>query len=200
MEEVVNLVRLCGTVADAPVFSHESRSIRFYSFPLTARRLSGTADTVNVIVRRSMLDAHPLRPGNRVALGGELRSFNNKSGVGAKLVITVYARALEYDESAEDENTAELYGTVCKPPILRRTPLGREICDIILAVPRRYSRSDYIPVIAWGALGREAAQFAVGERLCVRGRIQSRRYTKMLDGVAMERTAFELSAGELFPL
>lgn len=199
MEEVVNLVRLCGTVEEEPVFSHESRSIRFYSFPLAARRLSGAADTINVVARESMLDAWPLRRGERVCVRGELRSFNNKSGVGARLVITVFARALE-PGGAEDENQVELCGAVCKAPVLRRTPLGREICDIILAVPRRYSRSDYIPVIVWGVLGREAAQCAVGERLCVRGRIQSRRYTKVLDGVAMERTAFELSAGELIYL
>ncbi len=199
MEEVVNLVRLCGTVADAPVFSHESRSIRFYSFPLTACRLSGAADTINVVVRESLLAVCPLRRGERVCVRGELRSFNNKSGVGAKLVITVLARVLE-PGGAEDENSVELCGAVCKPPILRRTPLGREICDIILAVPRRYSRSDYIPMIVWGASSREAAGCAVGERLCVRGRIQSRRYTKVVDGAVMERTAFELSAGELIYL
>lgn len=197
MDELVNLVRLCGTVAEAPVFSHESRSIRFYSFPLTAHRLSGTADTVNILVREDTLAEHPLRPHDRVAISGQLRSFNNKSGVGAKLVITVLAQSL--DSGDEDENRVELCGTVCKAPVLRRTPLGREICDIILAVPRRYHRSDYIPVIVWGAQARSAAQYTVGTRLCVHGRIQSRRYTKVIDGVAMERTAFELSASELLP-
>ncbi len=196
MEEVVNLVRLCGTVADAPVFSHESRSIRFYSFPLTVRRLSGAADTVNIILRESLLAEHTPVPASRLTVHGELRSFNNKSGVGARLVITVFARALEAGDE-RDENSVELCGTVCKPPILRRTPLGREICDIILAVPRRYSRSDYIPVICWGTEARNAALCPVGARLCVRGRIQSRRYTKLLDGVPMERTAFELSVSEL---
>ena len=199
MDEVVNLVRLCGTAADEPVFSHESRSIRFYSFPLTVRRLSGAADTVNIIARESLLSGLSLKPGARLAGSGELRAVNNKSGGGAKLVITVFARLLEPGD-ADDENSVELCGTVCKQPILRRTPLGREICDVILAVPRRYSRSDYIPVICWGAQARDTAPCPVGTRLCVRGRIQSRRYTKLLDGVPMERTAFELSVNELMPL
>jgi len=197
MDEITNRAELCGTVAEAPGFSHESRSIRFYSFPLTACRLSGAADTVNIVARESLVSAVPVQPGGRLRVAGELRSFNNKSGVGAKLVITVYARELYSVGDGEDENLVELTGTVCKQPVLRRTPLGREICDLILAVPRRYSRSDYIPVITWGEQAHDAADCGVGTRLKVAGRIQSRRYTKLTDGVPMERTAFELSAAEL---
>lgn len=196
MDEVVNLVRLCGTAAEEAVFSHEGRSIRFYSFPLEARRLSGTADTVNVIVRDALLSRHAPQRGERLGVCGELRSFNNKSGVGARLVITVLARTLEPTRS-DDENSVQLHGTVCKTPVWRRTPLGREICDVILAVPRRYSRSDYIPVICWGETARIAAACTVGMRLGVYGRIQSRAYTKVLDGVSMQRTAFEVSANRL---
>lgn len=199
MDEVINRVELCGTVSDAPGYSHESRGLRFYSFPLQARRLSGAADRINIIAREDLLAGPMPEAGDRLQVLGELRSFNNKSGIGARLVITVYARQiLPWD--GPDENTAELAGTVCKEPVLRRTPLGREICDMILAVPRRYRRSDYIPVIAWGAQAREAALCGVGTRLLLRGRVQSRQYTKVIDGVSMERTAFELSANDLMVL
>lgn len=199
MDEVTNRVELCGTVLDDPGFSHESRGIRFYSFPLQTRRLSGAADRINIIAREGLLAGPCPELGDRLQLLGELRSFNNKSGTGARLVITVFARQL-LPWSGPDENCAELAGTLCKEPVLRRTPLGREICDMILAVPRRYRRSDYIPVITWGAQARDAALCGVGTRLLLRGRIQSRQYTKVLDGVSMERTAFELSANDLMIL
>ncbi len=198
MDEVTNSVELCGSAEDTPAFSHESRGIRFFSFPLGARRLSGAVDSINIIARESQLGGD-IRPGQRLRVTGELRSFNNKSGQGARLVITVFARELQSWEGA-DENAVSLAGTVCKEPILRRTPLGREICDLILAVPRRYKRSDYIPVIAWGAQAREAADCAIGQRLRLQGRIQSRRYTKIIDGLSLERTAFELSASEILLL
>lgn len=197
MDEITNRAELCGTVAEAPVFSHESRGIRFYSFPFTACRLSGAADTVNILVRESLLLSVAPQAGDRLRIAGQLRSFNNKSGVGARLVITIYAQELYPAACEEDENLVELIGTICKPPILRRTPLGREICDIILAVPRRYSRSDYIPVITWGNQAHDAALCPVGQRMAVKGRIQSRSYTKLIDGIPMERTAFELSAAEV---
>ncbi len=199
MDEVTNAVELGGGALDAPSFSHESRGIRFFSFPLGARRLSGAVDSINIIARESLLAPLAIEAGQRLRVLGELRSFNNKSGQGARLVITVFARQIQPWEGP-DENSVQLTGTVCKAPILRRTPLGREICDLILAVPRRYKRSDYIPVIAWGQQAREAALSEVGRRLLIRGRIQSRSYTKVLDGLSIERTAFELSAGTIAAL
>jgi len=199
MDEVTNRVELCGSVQDAPAYSHESRGIRFYSFPLQARRLSGAGDKINIIAREGLLSSLSPQAGDRLQVLGELRSFNNKSGYGAKLVITVFAREI-LPWAGDDENMAELTGTVCKEPVLRRTPLGREICDMILAVPRRYKRSDYIPIITWGAQARDAALCPVGTRLSIRGRVQSRQYTKILDGVSMERTAFELSVNDLMVL
>lgn len=201
MDEVfaANHAELCGTVVDAPRFSHESRGIRFFTFPLETRRLSGTSDTVNIVLRESMLLQTPVITGGRARVEGELRSFNNRSGVGNRLILTIFTRQLLPD-SGEDENHIALTGTVCKQPILRVTPMGREICDIILAVGRRYHRSDYIPVIAWGRQAQEAAAAAVGTQLAVRGRLQSRAYTKVIDGESFERLAFEVSAGDIFPL
>ena len=152
MDEVFasNRAVLCGTVAEPARFSHESRGIRFHIFPLETVRLSGTPDRLNLLIRESLLIPALLRPGSRVAIEGELRSFNNKSGVGSRLVLTVFVRDIQ-PSGPDDDNHIVLTGALCKEPILRVTPMGREICDVILAVPRRYRRSDYIPVIAWGS-------------------------------------------------
>ena len=200
MDEVfaTNRAELCGTAAALPRYSHESRGIRFYIFPLRTCRLSGTADTVNIVLPEAMVPDYDLTQAGPVRIMGELRSYNNKSGVGSRLVLTVLARELE--PGGADENRICLTGTVCKPPTLRVTPMGREICDVILAVARRYRRSDYIPVIAWGQQARQTAEAAVGTQLAVRGRLQSREYTKVIDGESFQRLAFEVSAADIFPL
>lgn len=197
MDEIfaANRAELCGIVTAPPRYSHESRGIRFYTFPLQTRRLSGTADTVNIVLRESMLPAEDLTQAGSVRITGELRSFNNKSGVGNRLVLTIFAR--ELGPGGEDDNRISLTGTVCKIPTLRVTPMGREICDLILAVPRRYRRSDYIPVIAWGQQARQVAEAPVGAQLTVRGRLQSRAYTKVIDGESFQRQAFEVSAADI---
>mgnify|MGYP002625396556 CR=1 FL=1 len=192
-----NRAELCGRAAGAARLSHESRGIRFYSFPLETLRLSGTPDRLNVVLRESMLTCADLTVGSRVRVEGELRSFNNRSGVGSRLVLTVLARSLTPWDGIDD-NRICLTGTICKLPGLRVTPMGREICDLILAVSRRYRRSDYIPVILWGALARQVSQAAVGDRLTVRGRLQSRAYTKVIDGESFQRMAFEVSAADAF--
>lgn len=195
---VTNRAELCGIVTALPRYSHESRGIRFYTFPLETRRLSGTADTVNIVARESMLPDDESLLAGPVRITGELRSFNNKSGVGNRLVLTIFAREIAPGE--EDENRIILTGAICKEPTLRVTPMGREICDIILAVARRYRRSDYIPVIAWGQQARSIADSPVGTQLVVRGRLQSRAYTKVIDGESFQRQAFEVSAADVFPL
>lgn len=201
MDEIMNENRaeLCGVVVEPARFSHESRGIRFYTFPLQTLRLSGTADRVNVVLRESMLPLLPTGPEPRIALEGELRSYNNRSGVGSRLVLTVLAREIAASDGP-DEDRITLTGAICKRPGLRVTPMGREICDIILAVNRRYRRSDYIPVITWGAQARQVAEMPVGTRLMARGRLQSRAYTKVIDGAAEQRLAFEVSAADVFPL
>lgn len=200
MDEVftANRAELCGVIAENARFSHESRGIRFFVFPLETVRLSGTSDRLNILVRESILTHHPLFEGARAKIEGELRSFNNKSGVGNRLILTVLARELTIPGEPEDENHIVLTGSLCKEPALRVTPMGREICDIILAVPRRYRRSDYIPVIAWGQQARRLAEEPVGTQLTVRGRLQSRLYTKIIDGEPQQRTAFEVSAADIF--
>jgi len=160
---------------------------------VTVCRLSGAEDTLHVMASREQLSAlPPLWEGSPLTVRGEVRTFNNRSGVGSRLVVSVFAREL-FQEEGEDENHLELSGTICKPPILRTTPLGRTICDMILAVNRRYGRADYLPCIAWGSLAYRCGAMEVGERLSLEGRLQSRIYTKEIDGQVQERTAFEVS-------
>ena len=183
---------LRGVLAAAPRHTHTSRGERFYTFPVETRRLSGTADVINVVARESLLQSAELLEAGNIYVSGELRSFNNRSGEGAKLVITVFAKELAL-EDGEDENSVYLEGTLCKTPNLRSTPRGREICDLMLAVNRRCGRSDYLPCICWGRRAREYSRLAVGDRLSLTGRIQSRPYIKMIDGLPVEKTAYEVS-------
>jgi len=192
MEQSTNSVELQGILAGRPAYSHSAGGDVYFRFPLTVQRLSGVADTVNIIARRELLQQTEILDGDRVYVQGELRSFNNKSGYGNKLVITVFARLLEIREG-EDLNRVRLFGAICKPPTLRRTPMGREICDIMLAVNRRYGRSDYLPCIAWGRVAERVACWNVGTQLRLTGRIQSRNYIKNENDVAVEKTAFEVS-------
>lgn len=190
-----NYAKLCGVMAAGPVYSHSSRGQDFYSFPLEIQRLSGNTDTVNVILRREQLAALETEAAEKLCVVGQLRSFNNRRGEGAKLVITVFAKELFFCDE-EDANLVRLSGTLCKAPNLRTTPMGRDICDLMLAVNRRYGRSDYLPCICWGVKAREAAAWGVGTELKLEGRIQSRNYIKLTEDGPVEKTAFEVSVTE----
>ena len=198
MDEAVsrNAVDLRGALAGAPRFSHMSRGERFFVFPVETRRLSGVADVINVVAREALLAGLEAAEAERVCVSGELRSFNNRRGEGPKLVITVFARSLALAEGGEDVNDIALRGTLCKTPVLRVTPMGRDICDLMLAVNRRCGRSDYLPCICWGMRAKEAARWDVGDEVELCGRIQSRQYIKLIDGEPVEKTAYEVSAAE----
>lgn len=189
---------LRGTAAAEPVFSHTNHGVDFFVFPLSVPRLSGTEDRLNVVVPQPLLDEHPPTPGRRLEMTGEVRTFNNRTGPGSRLVITLLARALT-DTEEPPCNQLALSGVLCKPPVLRRTPLGREICDLMLAVNRRYGRADYLPCIAWGALAQRCGGLSVGDCVELEGRLQSRLYQKVVGGVTQERTAFEVSVTTLTP-
>ena len=191
-----NAVRLVGTVAGAPVFSHENRGARFYLLPLSVERLSGARDELKLLLRETQLSSLECREAERLYAEGELRSFNSRSSELPRLRLAVFARRLAFCDG-EDANEVLLRGTLCREPRLRRTPLGREICDLMLAVHRRYARSDYLPCICWGETARQAARWPVGTQLGLRGRLQSRRYIKQLPSGAQQRTAFEVSAAAL---
>ena len=197
MEEIttVNYAELCGVLAAPPAYSHSSRGEDFYVFPLDTKRLSGATDRINVVIRKELRGLE-LAEAAKLRVVGELRSFNNKRGGGARLVITVYARDIALCDD-EDANLVCLSGTLCKQPNLRTTPMGRDICDLMLAVNRRYGRSDYLPCITWGLRAREAALWQIGDTVRLTGRIQSRGYIKLIDGEAYERTAYEVSVVEI---
>ncbi len=187
-----NIVELCGTLGDKPKFSHTSKEKKYYLFPLEIQRLSGAVDTVNITVAQELLSGLEVADREHIRVRGELRSFNNKSGKGSKLVISVFAREITLTDE-EEKNSVQLTGTLCKPPNLRRTPMGREICDLMLAVNRKYGRSDYLPCIAWGQNAETAGTWNVGREVRINGRIQSRKYIKIEDGEGIEKTAYEVS-------
>jgi len=198
MDATKNQVQLRGTAAAEPAPSHENHGQQFYRFPLSVRRLSGQIDTLWIIATAGQLQRLTPLSGRRLAVEGQLRSFNNKTGTGSRLVISVFARTLlPAEDQNEDENRIVLRGVICKPPVLRRTPLGRCISDMMLAVNRRYGRADYLPCIAWGQVAMITGNMSVGEALSLEGRVQSRIYTKVIEGCAQERTAFEVSVMHL---
>ena len=194
-----NAAELEGRVLAAPVFSHENHQTRFYRFFLSVPRLSGREDRLNILLPAPPEGKALPQPGDYLEVTGEVRSFNNRSGVGSRLVITVLARSV-LPGVGEPCNQVWLRGTLCKPPILRRTPLGRDICDLLLAVNRRYRRADYLPCIAWGRLAQECGEMTTGDPLWLSGRLQSRTYLKNLGEVTQERTAFEISISSLEPV
>ena len=196
MNQDNNQVRLCGTMAGAPRWSHSAGGQEFYIFPLEVQRLSGSFDTLNIVLRQNQLAAIEVEEQARLLVVGELRSFNNRRGEGARLVLTVLARELMLTDEPDD-NRVSLTGTLCKAPNPRVTPLGRDICDLLLAVNRRGTRSDYLPCICWGSRAREAAGWTVGTVVHLEGRFQSRAYLKLCEDGLERRVAYEVSAADV---
>lgn len=194
-----NHIVLAGLVGGTPEQSHVNHGVTYMQFPLRVSRLSGAEDIVNVVVAQEQLLHRPVSQGQCLRVEGEVRSYNNRSGTGSKLIITVYARQLSA-WVGEHLNDLTLAGVLCKPPILRQTPLGREICDLMLAVNRKYGRSDYLPCIAWGGLAIWCARLRVGDGVRLKGRLQSREYTKQTGDTLTRRTAYEVSIMSLEPI
>lgn len=192
MDHIINHVELVGDMAAPPEFSHENHGIRFYRFLLEAERLSGAVDRLRVLCPAPVLEQAELTDGARVAVSGQLRSFNLRTEGARRLLISVYAERLALSD-APPENRVQLEGALCKPPVYRRTPLGREICDAMLAVNRPYHRTDYLPCIFWGRTAQEAAGLPVGATVALEGRLQSRDYVKQLPEGSQTRTAYEIS-------
>lgn len=185
-----NEVLLEGVVQDAPALSHENHNLRFYKTLLNVPRLSGQTDLLPLLLPEPLLPL--VTAGEALRVRGQLRSFNNRSGVGRRLVLTVYVQAIQ-PAVGEPCNQIVLSGSLCKPPVFRRTPLGRSICDLMLAVSRRYGRADYLPVIAWGQLAVQASRLAVSDGIALEGRVQSRPYHKVTEEGVQERIAYEVS-------
>lgn len=192
MEQETNRILLRGALAELPRMSHENHGRRFFRFPMEVERLSGTVDLLPVIVPEPVLCAMDLSGGSMLEVSGQIRTFNNRADTGPRLVISVFAESLTACEG-EPDNQVALTGVLCKEPVYRRTPLGREICDVMLAVNRSYHRADYIPCIFWGRTAAQVSQCIVGDAVALTGRFQSRSYTKVLGETAVQRTAYEVS-------
>lgn len=188
-----NSIILRGSLQGLPQFSHENHGRRFYRFLLEVPRLSGTVDLLPVIAREeTVFDINPCG-GEMLTVTGQIRSHNLRQDGARHLLIFVFATDI-FTEDGEPVNDAHIQGTICRAPTYRRTPLGREICDVMLAVPRAFHRADYLPCILWGRTAQEISQCEVRQRIEIHGRLQSRIYTKITEDGAVERTAYELSA------
>ena len=193
-----NKVFLKGVVTTEPKFTHEVFGEAFYEVNIKVPRLSDNFDHIPVTVSEKLLVDDTFAVGKTVAIKGQYRSYNKMIDGRSKLFLTVFVReVIEMDDSM-NPNVVEISGYVCKEPIFRTTPFGREICDVLLAVNRSYNKSDYIPCIAWGRNARYARGIKVGQRLEVVGRVQSREYQKKLSETETEtRVAYEVSVGKI---
>ena len=193
MEHTANSITLRGSLRELPQFSHENHGRRFYRFYLEVPRLSGTVDTLPVIAEEALVHALDPSAGDQISVTGQIRSYNQRSDGVRHLIIFVFAASLTV-EDGEPINDVALEGLICKVPTFRRTPLGREICDVMLAVPRAFRRADYLPCILWGHTALEISQCEVRDKIEICGRLQSRQYTKLTEDGPTTRTAYEISA------
>ena len=193
MEHSANHIFLRGALSALPEFSHENHEKRFFRFYLEVPRLSGAVDLLPVMAEEALLNSLDLSGGSMLTVTGQIRSHNIRCEGRRRLNIFVFARSI-LCEDGEPVNEVILEGPLCREPNLRRTPLGREICDVMLAVPRVFQRADYLPCILWGRTAREAAEYHTRDRVLICGRLQSRIYTKLTEEGSEERTAYEISA------
>ncbi|MCD8077184.1 MAG: single-stranded DNA-binding protein [Lachnospiraceae bacterium] len=196
-----NKVNVIGEVAENFTFSHEVFGEGFYLTTLLVNRLSDQVDEIPLMVSERLMDVNRDYRGGILEASGQFRSFNRHEGNRNRLVLSVFAREIHFPDDCSDytrTNQIFLDGYLCKEPVYRKTPLGREIADLLLAVNRPYGKSDYIPCIAWGRNARYAAGFQVGSRLRIWGRVQSREYTKKTEEAEAEkRIAYEVSVSKL---
>ena len=203
-----NYLTLVGRVTGEKKFSHEIYGERFFIFNLSIARLSGNADIIPITVSERLITDEMLQEGKKILVKGQFRSYNSYENERNKLILTVFAKdVIEVEENEEDSdivkkesitNEVVLIGFICKKPIYRQTPFGREIADILLAVNRAYNKSDYIPCIAWGRHARFSQNLEVGTKVKVVGRVQSREYEKKYeDGTSEVKVAYEVSIGSL---
>lgn len=190
-----NIAELCGAVLSDLKFSHKTYGEIFYTFVLGIERRSGYIDEINVMVSERLIFENPPRINDYVEIKGQIRTYNETFEGRNKLNIVVFAKEISLSENfGYNDNYVYLEGYLCKSPLRRTSPLGRDICDLMLAVNRMYNKSDYIPCIAWGRNAGYAESLGIGTKLAVEGRIQSREYKKKLeDGTSEMRKAFEVS-------
>ena len=196
-----NRVSVIGEIVSGFTFSHEVFGEGFYMVDVAVNRLSEQADIIPLMISERLIDVHKDYSGSTVESIGQFRSYNRHEGIKNRLMLSIFVREIHFIEEFTDytkTNQIFLDGYICKPPIYRKTPLGREIADILLAVNRPYGKSDYIPCICWGRNARYASAFAVGGHVLLWGRIQSREYVKRIsENQSEKRIAYEVSVSKL---
>ncbi len=194
-----NHAQMIGVVETEPEFNHELFGEKFYTFVLKIPRLSGTSDYIKIMISDRLMTDFAINVGDKIEVTGQFRSYNSYQNGENRLILTVFAKDLEFcEEENKNPNSLYLEGFVCKEPVYRTTPFGREITDILLAVNRTYNKSDYIPVIAWGRNARYCRSFNVGDKVRIWGRVQSREYQKKIDEeTILTKTAYEVSVNKL---
>ena len=194
-----NSIYIAGKIIEECEFSHEVYGEGFYLFKISSERLSDNEDILPITVSERLIDKQSLKLGTRVEVIGQLRSYNNYGNKKNKLVLTIFAREINLLEEDTEQNPNQIFlnGFICKPPVYRKTPFGREICDIFVAVNRAYNKSDYIPCIAWGRNARYLSNLSVGENIKIWGRVQSRKYQKKVEDTVEERIAYEVSISKI---
>lgn len=195
-----NQAIIIGTIEDEFVFNHEIYAEKFYTFTVKVPRLSGASDNVRVMVSERLIMDGEYCIGDMIEVTGQFRSYNSYESGDNRLVLTVFAKDICHfdEEGSKNPNTLFLNGFICKEPVYRTTPFGREITDILLAVNRSYSKSDYIPIIAWGRNARFAKNLHVGDNVKIWGRIQSRTYQKRIsEEETITKTAYEVSINRM---
>ena len=193
MEHTLNQITVRGELAALPQYSHENHGKKFYRFFLDVPRLSGTVDRLPIMAEQRLLNEIDLSGGEMLTVLGQIRSHNNRENGVRRLLIFIFAT----DILAEDGpaiNDVTVSGPLCREPVYRRTPLGREICDVMLAVPRAFKRADYLPCILWGRTAQDVSRCHTRDQIQISGRLQSRIYTKQTEDGPIERTAYEISA------
>jgi hypothetical protein len=187
-----------GEIVSDATFSHEVYGEGFYEFFVRVMRLSGQADILPVTLSERLIQDGMLAKGKTICALGQFRSYNKLENGKSRLMLTVFVRELLPELSEKNPNTILLSGYICKPPVYRTTPFNREIADVLVAVNRAYNKSDYIPCIAWGRNARFVKTLAVGDRIAISGRIQSREYQKKLSETDVRTmTAYEVSVSKL---
>ena len=195
MENPNNRIVATGRLEEEIQLSHEVMNEPFYSGMLLVKRLSGTVDRLPVTIPGKLLAIAPENHGQLLLLQGQVRSYNKVMDGAGRLMVTMFVQSISETAESDTLNKVTLTGALCKPPVYRSTPFGREICDMMLAVNRAFGKSDYIPCIAWGRNAQYAARFHVGDKVRLTGRLQSREYQKLMEnGEYISRNAYEVSA------
>ncbi len=194
-----NNVEIGGEIIEEPEFSHEIYDEKFYKFSIKTKRLSEYEDILPVIISERLVNLNDIKVGTIVKIFGQFRSYNLQTETRNKLVLSIFVKDIEFtdDKSILTTNDANFIGYICKEPVYRKTPLGREIADVLVAINRTYRKSDYIPCILWGRNAKYCETLKVGDLVKLNGRIQSRSYEKKLEnGEVLKKTAYEVSVSK----